>query len=431
MRGDEKQQKTKSISDELVGWTLGDEIQVVVGFDYATIYDFPQQRVYQIDKWTGRLLTFLAKQHQDDLCILLQKAAFSSEKCTNLVTFLRRLKSLNILVPKNKVTGKSRKAHFPGRFPNIPSLAEIEITSHCNFNCPHCYFGAELNTTKMSFSLLSHLIDEVYEAGIRHIQFTGGEPFTRTDLLSILKKASGAGLEVELLSNGSLIKSSQIPYLKKYVNQIQITLYGMSAATYQHFVKRPNTFEKIIDSIRKIRAMEIPFHLAFTITSLNFHDVNRFVGFCQQNQIKFLLGGTLPVGKAQSHPEIVTILKKDLDRIIEKYIDDNGGITLMDRACRTERVVVLSDGRVTLCPLTRSAPYIAGNAHDDTLLQIWRTGCRNISEGQRVDVLMTCKNCELKYICTGGCPIIRVSINTRYPCALYFDKKRFLLTNVK
>lgn len=66
-----------------------------------------------------------------------------------------------------------------------------EVTSYCNYRCKHCCASA--NKVDTSYELTTErslsILDELKDFGIKEIYFSGGEPFSRKDILKILRKA--------------------------------------------------------------------------------------------------------------------------------------------------------------------------------------------------------------------------------------------------
>jgi sulfatase maturation enzyme AslB (radical SAM superfamily) len=78
--------------------------------------------------------------------------------------------------------------------PGKSSLQTIifSITNLCPFNCLHCYESDNLSDkNKLSLADLKLVMDKIRDNGIRHIQFSGGEPLSRIDEMIELMNYSG------------------------------------------------------------------------------------------------------------------------------------------------------------------------------------------------------------------------------------------------
>jgi MoaA/NifB/PqqE/SkfB family radical SAM enzyme len=152
------------------------------------------------------------------------------------------LKALRLLVKKRKEihgnAGGHKAVHCGGRYywsTNIPGWPsegfnyfigrEIDrfsdpvsaglqtiifgITGKCPLNCNHCYESENLSgDNDLSAENLLFIMEKIFKSGIRHIQFSGGEPLSRfDDMLSLMDRCdcctdlwintSGYGLTIE------------------------------------------------------------------------------------------------------------------------------------------------------------------------------------------------------------------------------------------
>ena len=94
-----------------------------------------------------------------------------------------------------------------GSIPATPLAAvtflELEVTNRCQLSCGHCY--AESGPTgehrAMTTADWETLIAAAPAAGIRKVQFIGGEPTNRPGFPRLLSHAINVGLHVEVFSN--------------------------------------------------------------------------------------------------------------------------------------------------------------------------------------------------------------------------------------
>src|SRR5512134_3220732 len=89
------------------------------------------------------------------------------------------------------------------------------LTERCNLRCSHCYQTGN-RTAELTFSEIRETAGEASEmlrswADAYGLEFspsvsvTGGEPFLRTDIFSVLEELARQGFDLYLLSNGTLI----------------------------------------------------------------------------------------------------------------------------------------------------------------------------------------------------------------------------------
>ncbi|HPA89964.1 MAG TPA: GTP 3',8-cyclase MoaA [Quisquiliibacterium sp.] len=95
----------------------------------------------------------------------------------------------------------------------------ISVTDRCNFRCTYCMPKAVFDkdyrflpqSSLLSFEEITRLVRIFIDHGVEKIRLTGGEPLLRKDLhrliamLSPLRTARGAPLDLTLTTNGSLL----------------------------------------------------------------------------------------------------------------------------------------------------------------------------------------------------------------------------------
>ena len=68
-----------------------------------------------------------------------------------------------------------------------PIMAHLELTSHCNHRCIHCYRLdsdiANRHNDDVDDDLILSNVTELINNGILHVIITGGEPLEKKDLV--------------------------------------------------------------------------------------------------------------------------------------------------------------------------------------------------------------------------------------------------------
>jgi MoaA/NifB/PqqE/SkfB family radical SAM enzyme len=118
------------------------------------------------------------------------------------------------------------------------SLREVhwEITNGCNLRCKHCLSSSGIArigelTTEESLTAL----ETFREAGVSRAYFTGGEPFSRKDFLSILEHASALGMRSTVITNATLLQEAELEGVKK---KSGMNLRGAEPARYQTLIEQ-------------------------------------------------------------------------------------------------------------------------------------------------------------------------------------------------
>ena len=113
------------------------------------------------------------------------------------------------------VMNELRGERAPGVKQSSLQTAFFEVTKKCKLKCEHCSFSGEHNT-RVSYNSeqFSVIIKKLYQYGLRHIQFTGGEPLEEfDDLVKCIQAASG--MDTWLLTSGYELSNSKANILKE------------------------------------------------------------------------------------------------------------------------------------------------------------------------------------------------------------------------
>lgn len=95
-------------------------------------------------------------------------------------------------------------ARFEGRRAHTVPVVVWNVCLRCPMTCPHCYAGAGPTASDhdLSTPVALRVVDELAEAGVRHVIFSGGEPLLRPDIFELIAHATERGLGAHLSTSG-------------------------------------------------------------------------------------------------------------------------------------------------------------------------------------------------------------------------------------
>jgi MoaA/NifB/PqqE/SkfB family radical SAM enzyme len=129
-----------------------------------------------------------------------------------------------------------------------PFLVVWDFTHSCNLSCKHCYSnsGAVLEEELTTQEALD-VVDQVADAGVTALAFSGGEPLSRKDFFEVSRHAVERELYVSVATNGTLLTKENVKRLKQTgVNYVEVSVDGASAKTHDEFRGVPGAFEKAV-----------------------------------------------------------------------------------------------------------------------------------------------------------------------------------------
>jgi MoaA/NifB/PqqE/SkfB family radical SAM enzyme len=144
-----------------------------------------------------------------------------------------------------------------------PITVTISPTNRCNHNCKFCFnrmpgfYGNELfkASDEIPTERLQEIVMDLSYMGVKSIHFTGGgEPFLHTGLPHAIELALSRGLEVGMITNGSLITPA-IADLICRMNWVRVSLDADNPLVYSHIrgVAEPAFFD-VIDNLAMLVA---------------------------------------------------------------------------------------------------------------------------------------------------------------------------------
>lgn len=228
-----------------------------------------------------------------------------------------------------------------------------EITKRCNLKCLHCLIGDrsgyELTTTEAL-----NAISSIVKLGGKKLLITGGEPLVRNDLYLIIKEAYLSGLNLGLITNGTMIDAFFLKEAGKYIQNMAVSIDGPKQIHDR--IRGKGVYDKSIAAIRQIMDYGIDVSVYAIIHSLNENLIDVFVEDLVLIGVKsFHFNEINPEGRSLENKSLLLDLKKTDDRTssilfqlqkivkIERF-EINSGCSISPSS-----VYLQSDGSVYAC----------------------------------------------------------------------------------
>jgi len=138
----------------------------------------------------------------------------------------------------------------------LPKVVEFYPTNVCNLSCSFC-FGAknaksiDLIDDTLTLREYQGVFAQLKDLKITHVSFSGGgEPFSHKDFYEVLSHAIESGFNTRVVTNGTLIKESQISTLLN-LNEIRFSINAFHADTYSRIMStNPVNYRRAISNLR-------------------------------------------------------------------------------------------------------------------------------------------------------------------------------------
>jgi radical SAM protein with 4Fe4S-binding SPASM domain len=143
--------------------------------------------------------------------------------------------------------------------PSAPYRMDLALTYRCNNECWHCYNARSRQFPELSTDSWFDILDRLWDIGIPHIVFTGGEPTLREDLPDLIAHAEKNGQITGINTNGRRL--AQKTFVDRLVDagldHIQITLESHDPDIHNKMVSSGNAHAQTIKGIRNAVASNL------------------------------------------------------------------------------------------------------------------------------------------------------------------------------
>jgi MoaA/NifB/PqqE/SkfB family radical SAM enzyme len=177
--------------------------------------------------------------------------------------FSSKLRQSSIIERLKKYIAWQRNAGTTNAGHSLPNIGPISInldlTSACNFACPHCVDSKIINTGKyLDTEDVKHSLDILQSHGLLSvILLGGGEPTLHKDFGEIVSYIKSIGLQLGIVTNGS--KLSRVAKVVTLLEKHDWVRLSLDAASQETFVKlhRPKTNVTLHDILHSAREVKM------------------------------------------------------------------------------------------------------------------------------------------------------------------------------
>jgi len=318
------------------------------------------------------------------------------------------------------------------RFFSAPTAVNLELTEICNIACRHCYnFWREdgMGSISLDEEKMDRLVEKFREAGIFHVILSGGEPFSKFEVLEhAISELMRNNISVSCNSNLMLTTEDRIKRLATAgLEHILTSLPSGDPATCDHIMNQVGAFEKVVKGIKETVAGGIRVSANMVLMRSNLGQVYQTAELLAQigAQKLFFTRSVPPVYQSEPDADLDVgpeEMKCALDAALqakadfgiqvgslvsyplcflgdlEKYADFVG------RGCPSQsghRMSINATGDIHAC-VHEDEGY--GNVFESSLAEIYQTRMRKWHN--QSFYYEGCRGCEYIEVCESGCSMM-------------------------
>lgn len=308
--------------------------------------------------------------------------------------------------------------------PSAPYRMDLALTYRCNNDCAHCYNARERHFPELKTDDWKLMIDKLWELGIPHIVFTGGEPTLRNDLPDLIAHAEANGQITGLNTNARRLADEKFiqSLLEAGLDHVQITLESCDAAIHDSMVRAKGAFQQTVQGLKNVLASRLYVMTNTTMLRTNAHTIPATLDFLAELGVPTVglnaliySGHGLKVGTGLPESDLLPLLETARakteahgQRLIwytpTQYCHfDPLQLDLGVKGCSAAlyNMCVEPDGAVLPC---QSYYQPLGNLLADSWDSIWNHELA-VRLRERQGLPPKCNGCDLLAECGGGCPL--------------------------
>jgi radical SAM protein with 4Fe4S-binding SPASM domain len=321
---------------------------------------------------------------------------------------------------------------FDMRFSKLPILSEVAVTYRCNLRCSFCYAGCNCTTNpagddrEMSTEEVAEVLRKIFREGkVPSVSFTGGEPTLRRDLPELVRHASGLGMRVNLITNGTLMSEGLARVLADAgLDSAQVSLEGVSAETHDGVTSIRGSFERSLAAVEHLDQAGVLVHTNTTINRDNLRECLEMPRFVRQRlgRERFSMNLLVPTGSAV-HNDGLAVSYSEIGPHLEDICAESRrlGVEFMwyspvpmcmfnsvahglgNKGCSAcdGLLSVAANGDVLPCA---SFDESVGNLLREGVDDVWRSD-RAALHRDKFLAHPECRSCPEFEICQGACPL--------------------------
>ena len=329
-----------------------------------------------------------------------------------------------------------------------PFMVVWDFTKQCNLKCKHCYANATSEPAEDELTLeeRKEIIDQLDEAGVAAISFSGGEPLVNKDFWEVARYAHSKGFYLSVATNGTLISKENANRLKEVgIRYVEVSLDGPDAETHDEFRGIKGAFERAVNGIENARDAGLSTGIATTVTHYNLDRVPEIIKLARKLKVdRFIVFNFIPTGRGKdmAREDLTSEERENLmNYLYEEW--QNGEMQIFSTSPSYARIsITRKEGKISpthfaemelpaefggaakaltefiggcgagriYCSIEHNGdiqpcvfiPIKVGNALRDGFVNVWKNNETMKILRNRDAANYVCNSCSFRYVC-GGC----------------------------
>lgn len=208
-------------------------------------------------------------------------------------------------------------------FGRIHDYLRIGVTDRCNLRCRYCMPEEGIDFSKrkdlLSYEEIIRLSKVFSMLGVNKVRLTGGEPFSRKNIMYLIQSLKSIFGELYITTNATLLGQNVKELAKIGIQGINISLDTLDRNRFEMITCR-DSYELVINNIKRCLIHKIPVKLNMVVMKgINDHELFDFISFGIENKVSIRFVEAMPFNASDGNKNQFLSEKEILERIMTKY----------------------------------------------------------------------------------------------------------------
>jgi len=303
-----------------------------------------------------------------------------------------------------------------------PLTINWALNNSCNFECRHCYSRVETGE-ELDGATLRDCFERVAKLGVMAVNFGGGEPLLRADLLEMAEHAVSMKMRVSMNSNGFFLDRTKAFELKQAgFAAVGISLDSHEASVHDRFRGVEGSHDRAVAALSYLKEAGIKTSLSTVICTINQDALDELIALaCRHGVSRLNLHNFKCAGHGLANRDELdltpaqwqtfyrhALAAKEKVSGLELSFDDpviaslglpSESSLVKGSVCGKLSLAIKANGDITPCGFI---PTVIGNIVRDDLGEIWRNAPL-LAKMRHKEPSGKCGTCDHYADCLGGC----------------------------
>ncbi len=295
---------------------------------------------------------------------------------------------------------------------NRPLNAHLDVTYRCDLNCTHCYLDNRTTWPEMTTAEWLGVLDQLKEAGVMFLVWSGGDVLMRSDFGTLLERAAALGFLSRIKTHAGQVTTAWAARFKaQNVTRLDVSIYSLRPDVHDTLTRTPGSLTRSLAGINAALAAGIAVKVSCYVQPNMIDEIGALCRFFEDKGCTITFAQRTALDLSAT-PELVQLQLTEAEMVrasveilrAQPTAKPRGfaGATNHDPCTAGRALVYISpDGELWPCI---KFPMALGNLREKPLLEIWRE-----SEARKALVAWdnrdrtTCQSCSGSGFCT-YCP---------------------------